>query len=52
MMSGKPTYEELEQRVRELEEETNRRKRAEKELIDSEERYRNIIENQTEFIIR
>jgi PAS domain S-box-containing protein len=44
-MAKKPTYEELKQRVRELEEETNRLKRAEKELMDSEERFRYLTES-------
>jgi PAS domain S-box-containing protein len=44
-MADKPTYEELEQRVRELEEETNRSKHAEKELMDSEERFRCLTES-------
>ncbi|MEE8430050.1 MAG: PAS domain S-box protein [Candidatus Desulfatibia sp.] len=51
-MTRKQTYEELEQKVKELEEETIRRKRAEEALIVGEERYRNIIEDQTEFIVR
>ena len=40
----KSTYEELEQRVQELEEAESARKRAEKELRESEEKFRNIAE--------
>ena len=43
-MSKKSTYEELEQRVQELEETESARKRAEKELRESEEKFRNIAE--------
>ncbi len=43
-MEAKPTYEELKQRVRELEEETNRRKLYEMEMMDREERFRYLIE--------
>ena len=43
-MCKKSTYEELEQRVRELEETESARKRAEKELRESEEKFRNIAE--------
>ena len=43
-MSHKPTYEGLEQRVRELERAESERKSAEKELLESEEKFRNIVE--------
>jgi PAS domain S-box-containing protein len=43
-VSHKPTYEELEQRVRELERAESERKSAEKELLESEEKFRNIVE--------
>jgi PAS domain S-box-containing protein len=43
-MSKKPTYEELEQRVKELERAESARKSAEKELLESEEKFRNIVE--------
>ncbi len=43
-MSKKYTYEELEQRVQELEETESARKRAEKELRESEEKFRDIAE--------
>jgi len=43
-MDSKPTYEELEQRVKELEQEAAERRRAEEELLKSEQRYRNLVE--------
>ena len=39
-MTGKPSYEELEQRVKELEKEAAMYKQAEDALRESEERYR------------
>lgn len=47
-MSGKPSYQELEQRVKELEAETVERMRAEKALHESEERYRTLIDTARE----
>lgn len=44
-MAKKPTIEELEQKVKELQNETLRRKRAEEALLQSEERYRTIFES-------
>ena len=44
-MEHKPTYEELEKRVKELEKEMAKRKQAEKALLESEERYRTILES-------
>jgi PAS domain S-box-containing protein len=44
-MAKKPTYKELEQRVRELEEEYSKRKRAEEALRQSEERYRSFVDD-------
>ncbi len=41
-MARKPTYEELEQKIRKLEKESARRKQAEEELRESEEEYRSI----------
>jgi two-component system sensor histidine kinase/response regulator len=43
-MAKKPTYKELEQRVKELEEEFLERKKAEEALRESEERYRSLLE--------
>jgi len=44
-MSEKPTHEELEQRVKELEKEVLHHKQTEKELKSSEEKYKILIEN-------
>ena len=44
-MNKKPTYEEVEQAFRKLEEETKRRQKAEKALQKSEEMYRDLFEN-------
>ncbi len=44
-MSEKPTYEELEQRIQELEQAEFKRKRAEKALMESENRYRSFVKN-------
>ncbi len=43
-MAEKPTYEELEQRIQEFEQAEFKRKRTEKELQESEERYRSLVE--------
>ncbi len=43
-MVNKPSYEEMEQRVKELEKESIRRKKAEEALRESEERYRIAVE--------
>ncbi len=45
IMSEKPTYEELEQRVKDLEKETENQKHAEEAIRKSEEHYRNIFDN-------
>ena len=42
-MAKKPTYEELGQRVKELEHETFERKQAEEALRESEEKYRSMM---------
>jgi PAS domain S-box-containing protein len=44
IMFNKPTYEELEQRVKELERDESLRKNAEKKMLESEEMFRNIVE--------
>ena len=44
-MAEKPTYEELEQRIRELEHAEFKRKRAEKALQEGEDRYRAVVED-------
>lgn len=44
-MAKKPTYEELEQRVKKLEMEAVERKRAEEALRENEERYRTILDS-------
>jgi two-component system, cell cycle sensor histidine kinase and response regulator CckA len=45
LMSGKPTFEELEQKIKELEKTANDRVNSEKQLRESEEKYRFIVEN-------
>jgi PAS domain S-box-containing protein len=44
-MSKKPTYEELEQRVKELEEQIFKRKQAEEALRESEKKYQDLYDN-------
>ena len=44
-MARKPTYDELEQRVKELEKESLERKQTEEALQEGEERFRNFLEN-------
>ena len=51
-MTKKPTYEELEQNVRDLEEEALEHDRAEEALCECEERYRNLIDNAHDMIQR
>jgi len=50
-MSGKPTYEELEQRVNELGKKVSQTKQTEEALRESEERYRAIFEGAAEGIL-
>ncbi|HEA68912.1 MAG TPA: PAS domain S-box protein, partial [Desulfobacterales bacterium] len=49
-MAKKPTYEELEQRIKELEKESDERKRAEEALRKSEEKYRDLFENGSDLL--
>jgi PAS domain S-box-containing protein len=51
-MKPKPTYEELEKRVRELEQSEADRKRVQDALHESEKKYRLIIENQTDLVVQ
>jgi len=51
-MTRKPKYEELQQRVKELESEAVRRQKAEEALRKSEARYRAVVQDQTELICR
>ena len=48
-MSSKPTYEELEQRVKELDKESVQLKLVEKELLKSEQRFRDLNENTSDW---
>jgi PAS domain S-box-containing protein len=48
-MSGKPTYEELERRIKELERQDAERKWAEKALLVSEEQLRTFMDTMTDF---
>jgi PAS domain S-box-containing protein len=49
-MSGKPSYEELEQRVKELEREAGNRKWAEDAIHESEEKYRSLFDESIDAI--
>ena len=48
-MAQKPTYQELEQMIKKLEEESVKRKQAEESLIESEEKFRLFFENNPEY---
>ena len=51
-MAIKPTYEELERRVKELERQTDRRKRVEDALRESEERLNTVLDtNQAGIVV-
>jgi len=52
IMGEKPTYEELEQRIKEIEKEFVNHKKTEEALRLSEERYRTVVQDQTEVISR
>jgi PAS domain S-box-containing protein len=49
-MAGKPTYKDLEEKIRLLEEESIKGRQAEVALRESEERYRTVVENANEGI--
>ena len=51
-MGIKPTYEELEQRIKELEKEAFKRKQAEEALRQSEEKYRELVESANSIILK
>ncbi|MFC1840327.1 PAS domain S-box protein [Thermodesulfobacteriota bacterium] len=51
-METKPTYEELEQKVKELEKESVERKLAEEEPAESERKFRELAENLSELVYR
>jgi PAS domain S-box-containing protein len=50
-MIEKPAYEELEQRIKKLEEDAVERKRAEEEIQESEEKYRNLVERANDGVV-
>lgn len=51
-MTKKPTYKELEKKVRELEKKDLQNKQAEKALEKSETKYRTLVENANSIILR
>jgi len=50
-MASKRTYEELEQRIRELEKESSKRQKAEEALRESEKKFRSLVEHLPETIV-
>jgi PAS domain-containing protein len=52
IMHEKPTYEELEQRIRELAHAETEHKRAKEELLESENNYRTLAESANSVILR
>jgi PAS domain S-box-containing protein len=52
IMSARPTYEELEKRVKDLEKADSERKRIEDTLRESMENYRLLVENQTDLVVK
>ncbi|MFA9409354.1 MAG: PAS domain S-box protein, partial [Candidatus Dadabacteria bacterium] len=52
VMSAKPTYEELEERIKELEKADSERNRIEDALRESREKYRLLVENQTDLVVK
>ncbi len=51
-MAKKPTYEELKERVKELEKEVSKRKRAQEGLRESEERLKTVVNNVNDVIFQ
>jgi len=50
-MADKPTYEQLEERIRQLEGQAEKSRRAEAEVRENEDRYRSLVENSLSAII-
>lgn len=50
-MGKKPTYEDLEQRVKELEEKVVKGKRSEEALRESDEKYRTVLESSPDPVV-
>jgi PAS domain S-box-containing protein len=52
VMSARPTYEDLEERIKELEKADSERNRIEDALRESREKYRLLVENQTDLVVK